>query len=172
MTQDVYKNVEEIIMLHADAIRKIGLTAEQSDTIVKNMVKLAELQQKADEEEARHSEAQERLAYDNGREDLRLRDEEHRIANEAEKLELDKERLKFEREKFQVEIALKEETNRIEAQKLTQGNFGLALQAAGTTIGTIFKGWLSTKILTFEETGVVASFLGKRMLGNMLNNKD
>ena len=172
MTEDVYKNLEKIIILHADAIREIGLTADKSNTIVQNMVRLAELQEKADAEQTRHDEWKEKLAYDNGREDLRLRDEENRIENDAKRLELDRARLDFEREKFQADLAIREEANQIEAQKCAQGKFGLALQAAGTTVGTIFKGWLSTKIMAFESTGVVASFLGKRMLGGMLTGKD
>ena len=185
MTEGTKNCLEEIIKLHGNGIKEIGVTADKATTLVDNIAKLYRLGQKDDEIEQKneelklkqeelelkHDEAKERLAYDNGRADLELRAKEHQIATEGEKLELDRARLDFEREKFQCELAVKEEANQIEKAKIQQGKIGQCLQAATAATSTLFNAWLSQKVMLFEKEGVVGSFIGKKVFGSMLGKQ-
>lgn len=185
MTEGTKNCLEEIIKLHGKGIKEIGVTADKATTLVDNMAKLYRLGQKDDEIEQKNEELKlkheelemkhdvdkEKLAYDNGRADLELRAKEHQIATDSEKLELDRARLDFEREKFQCELAVKEEANQIERAKIRQGKVGQCLQAAIAASSTLFNGWLSRTVLTFEKEGVVGSFTGKRVLSSMLGKQ-
>lgn len=168
MTDDVKTSVDELIKLHAKTIKDIGVTADKTTTLVDNMSKLYRLRQKDDDLETKHDEFKDKLAYDNGRADEELRAKEHQAQNEAEKLDLDKARLDFDREKFQCELAVKEEANRLEEQKLRQNKVGIILSAAAKVSGVMFDGWVTRSIMKFEQSGVVSSFIGRNVFGSML----
>lgn len=168
MTDDVKTSIDELIKLHAKTIKDVGPTADRSTTLIDNLSKLYRLRQKDDDLETKHDEFRDKLAYDNGRADLELRAKEHSIQTEAEKLELERGRLDFDREKFQCELAIKEQTNRIEEAKLRQNKVGIILSAAAKVTGVMFDGWVTTSLMKFEQSGVVSSFIGRNVFGSML----
>lgn len=171
MTDDIRQGVDKIIMLHVDSIQEAGASAEKTTVMVNNLAKLYSLRQKDDAEENRHDEAKDKLAYDNGRADLELSVKEHQFKLDDNKHELEQERLNFERERFQCELAVKEEANEIERKKLQQGKVGQFLQAATAAAGTVFNLWLSSNVMKLEETGVVGSFIAKKVFGSMLGKQ-
>lgn len=169
MKSEIYTGLEEIAELHINELKK-GVDGEHVEEQTRRLVKIVELLQHADDEEAKRDAEKEKLAYDNGREDLKLRDEEHRIANEAEKLTLERDKLEFEKEKFKVDLAIRQEANELERQRIRQGIFGEMLRAA-VSFTRIGKAYFDLRdVLKYEETGIVKSFGGKKVVGNSLSD--
>lgn len=162
------EKLEEVIQLYLNEISRRGVeTPENVKALTESVRTLYTLYQKDKELDLER----EKLAYSNGRADLELRAKEQMAQNEQNKLELDQKRLDFEREKFQVELAIKEEANAIERERLKGTRWDQVLKLIGGACGTAFNVWSFKNALEFEATGVVGSFAGKKIIGTMLGKQ-
>ena len=168
MTDEVQKGMDEVIMLHINGLKNVAATQEKQNNLVRNLATLYELRQKDDEREEKYHDLQERRVYENGRADEELRAKEHLAKMETERLDLDRERLDFEREKYQTELAVRKETNEIEREKLKSSKVEQFLRTVVAGAGLVFNTWVTSNVLKLEETGVVGSFIAKKVFGSML----
>lgn len=169
MTDEVQRGMDEVIMLHIQSIKdKKDKTYDETNNVVRNLATLYELRQKDDEREEKYHDLRERRIYENGRADEELRAKEHLAKMETERLDLDRERLDFEREKFESELAVKKESNELERERLKGTKVEQLLKAGIAATGVVFNTWISSNVLKLEETGVVGSFIAKKIFGSML----
>lgn len=164
MVEDIQNGMDEVIKLHVDTIKEIGVTAEASGKLVNNLATLYGLRQKDEDREAKFDFEKEKLAYDNGRLDMDSRSKEAAIRNESDRLE-------FEREKFQCELAVKEEANQIEKEKLNGARADRMIKAGTAIISTAFNCWVTSNVMCLEETGVIGSFVAKKIFGSMIGKQ-
>ena len=157
MREDIQNKMDDVIMDHLEKIEEDGVAADNAGKLVSNLRSLYSLRQKDEETENNR----ERWTYDNGRADEEFRLKEH-------ELELNQRKFDFEQKRYEIESELRRESNQIEREKLKATKIGEGVRAISAGAGLVFNTWLSSKVLMLEETGVVGSFIAKKVFGSML----
>lgn len=145
MEKETYYKLESLLTMHIDAA-----TNDENDDMqkehVRRAVQIANLLKGIDDDEAAHSE-------------------------EREKLAIDRSRLDLETERFQVETAIRRETNEIERAKLKNGIIGEVVKGilGGCRIGQAYLALRDA--FTFESEGVISSPFSKKVISDTITPK-
>lgn len=145
MEKETYEKLESLLTMHIDAA-----TNDENDDMqkehVRRAVQIANLLKGIDDDEAAHSE-------------------------EREKLAIDRSRLDLETERFQVETAIRRETNEIERAKLKNGIIGEVVKGilGGCRIGQAYLALRDA--FTFESEGVISSPFSKKVISDTITPK-
>ena len=145
MKEETYVKLEGLLVAHIDAA-----TNDENDDMqkehVRRAVQIANLLKGIDDNEATHAEAREKLAIDRSRLDL-------------------------ETERFQVETAIRRETNEIERAKLKNGIIGEVVKGilGGCRIGQAYLALRDA--FAFESEGVISSPFSKKVISDTITPK-
>lgn len=145
MKEETYEKLESLLTMHIDAA-----TNDENDDMqkehVRRAVQIANLLKGIDDDEAAHAE-------------------------EREKLAIDRSRLDLETERFQVETAIRRETNEIERAKLKNGIIGEVVKGilGGCRIGQAYLALRDA--FTFESEGVISSPFSKKVISDTITPK-
>lgn len=145
MKEETYEKLESLLVTHIDAA-----TNDENDDMqkehVRRAVQIANLLKDIDNNEAAHEEAREKLAIDSSR-------------------------LDFETERFNVETAIRRESNDIERAKLKQGLVSEVLKGilGGCRIGQAYLALRDA--FAFESEGVISSPFSKKVISDTITPK-
>lgn len=145
MKEETYEKLESLLTMHIDAA-----TNDENDDMqkehVRRAVQIANLLKGIDDDEAAHAEAREKLVIDRSRLDL-------------------------ETERFQVETAIRRETNEIERAKLKNGIIGEVVKGilGGCRIGQAYLALRDA--FAFESEGVISSPFSKKVISDTITPK-
>lgn len=145
MEKETYEKLESLLTMHIDAA-----TNDENDDMqkehVRRAVQIANLLKGIDDDEAAHAE-------------------------EREKLAIDRSRLDLETERFNVETAIRRETNEIERAKLKNGIIGEVVKGilGGCRIGQAYLALRDA--FTFESEGVISSPFSKKVISDAITPK-
>ena len=145
MKEETYEKLESLLTMHIDAA-----TNDENDDMqkehVRRAVQIANLLKGIDDDEAAHAE-------------------------EREKLAIDRSRLDLETDRFQVETAIRRETNEIERAKLKNGIIGEVVKGilGGCRIGQAYLALRDA--FTFESEGVISSPFSKKVISDTITPK-
>lgn len=145
MEKETYYKLESLLVTHIDAA-----TNDENDDMqkehVRRAVQIANLLKGIDDDEAAHAE-------------------------EREKLAIDRSRLDLETERFQVETAIRRETNEIERAKLKNGIIGEVVKGilGGCRIGQAYLALRDA--FAFESEGVISSPFSKKVISDTITPK-
>lgn len=145
MEKETYEKLESLLTMHIDAA-----TNDENDDMqkehVRRAVQIANLLKGIDDDEAAHAE-------------------------EREKLAIDRSRLDLETERFQVETAIRRETNEIERAKLKNGIIGEVVKGilGGCRIGQAYLALRDA--FAFESEGVISSPFSKKVISDTITPK-
>lgn len=145
MKEETYEKMESLLVAHIDAA-----TNDENDDMqkehVRRAVQIANLLKDIDNNEAAHEEEREKLAIDSSRLDL-------------------------ETQRFNVETAIRRETNDIERAKLKQGLVGEVLKGilGGCRIGQAYLALRDA--FRFESEGVISSPFSKKVISDTITPK-
>ena len=193
MTEEIQKAIDQATTQHLDTLIEVGPKAENAQKLINQIRILHSLSQKDEEIDN----AREKWTYENGRSDEELRLREKTLDLEQQKLELEQQKFELEKQKhaddvqvkqqtleleekkfdfeqgrYEIETEMRKQSTEIEREKLKSSKFDIGLKAIGAGLGLIFNTWISSKVLQLEETGVVGSFVAKKIFGSMLNKAD
>lgn len=145
MKEETYEKLESLLVTHIDAA-----TNDENDDMqkehVRRAVQIANLLKDIDNNEAAHEEAREKLAIDSSR-------------------------LDFETQRFNVETAIRRETNDIERAKLKNSVVGEIVKGilGGCRIGQAYLALRDA--FAFESEGVISSPFSKKVISDTISPK-
>lgn len=145
MEKETYYKLESLLVTHIDAATN-DVNDDMQKEHVRRAVQIANLLKGIDDDEAAHAE-------------------------EREKLAIDRSRLDLETERFQVETAIRRETNEIERAKLKNGIIGEVVKGilGGCRIGQAYMALRDA--FTFESEGVISSPFSKKVISDAITPK-
>lgn len=176
------EELEKLIKATAAQASKMKLDGEQTAQVMetfKALYQLYQQDQKIALEKQKLDQAMVSEVHDNARkqDELAFRRQQHcdevKLRREQQQAEAEykQQQLKLEEDRAALELAAKEKLARLEQEKLKNGKLEQLIRGVGVAVSTAFNVWVTKEVMAFESTGVVGSFVAKKLFGSLIGKQ-